>query len=123
MSTQRFGYVSPYAAGLRCRCPRCGRGHLFEGLLSVRPICEVCELDLSAHDTGDGPAVFAIFLIGFIVVPLALAVDALFEPAFWVHIALWLPVVSLLAIAFLRPMKATLVALHYKNFKHHYGPG
>lgn len=89
----------------------------------MRPVCEVCELDLTAHDSGDGPAVFVIFLLGFIVVPLALVVDAMFEPAFWVHIVLWLPVVSALAIALLRPMKATLVALHYKNFKHQYGPG
>jgi uncharacterized protein (DUF983 family) len=32
--------VSPYRAGLNCRCPRCGQGALFKGLLEVRPKCE-----------------------------------------------------------------------------------
>jgi uncharacterized protein (DUF983 family) len=122
LNEQRYNTLSPFAAGLRCRCPRCGRGRLFEGLLTVRHACEVCDLDLSAHDTGDGPAVFVIFLLGFIVVPLALLMEVWLEPPIWVHLLVWLPVVVVLAIALLRPIKATLVALHYKNFKSHYGP-
>ncbi|MGE0745446.1 MAG: DUF983 domain-containing protein [Rhodospirillales bacterium] len=121
MSGPRYATISPFAAGLRCRCPRCGRGALFDGLLTVRPVCAVCELDLSAHDSGDGPAVFVIFLLGAIVVPLALLLERWLEPPIWVHLVVWLPVVLGLAIAMLRPIKATLVALHYKNFKGHYG--
>lgn len=118
----RYPAISPFAAGLRCRCPRCGRGALFNGLLTVRPVCEVCELDLSAHDTGDGPAVFVIFLLGAIVVPLALLLETWLSPPIWVHLVVWLPVVLVLAVVLLRPIKAILVALHYKNFKGHYGP-
>ena len=81
--------VPPLQAGLRCRCPRCGQGKLFKGLLDVTKSCAVCGLDLTAHDSGDGPAVFAIFLLGFIVVPLALGFEAAFAPPIWLHLVIW----------------------------------
>ena len=106
---------SPWAAGLLCRCPRCGRGGLYQGLLAVAPTCTVCGLDLAAHDSGDGPAAFAILFLGLIVVGLALIVEVRFEPPLWVHAALWTPLILVGAIAILRPLKATMVALHYKH--------
>jgi uncharacterized protein (DUF983 family) len=97
------------------RCPRCGRGPLFDGLLSVRPSCPVCGLDLKAHDAGDGPAVLAIFLLGALLVGGAMWLEFTREPPLWVHAVLW-PVVSLpLAIAVMRPAKAALVGLQYRH--------
>src|ERR1700752_1685290 len=58
---------SPMIAGLLGRCPRCGKGRLFEGFLTVRPRCESCNLDFSFADSADGPAVFVSFLSGVIV--------------------------------------------------------
>jgi len=112
--------IPPLQAGLRCRCPRCGQGKLFKGLLTVNETCAVCGLNLSPHDAGDGPAVFAIFLLGFIVVPLALGFESAFEPPIWLHLLIWPPVIIALAIAMLRPMKAVLVAYHFKNLRHEY---
>lgn len=112
--------VSPMRAGLACRCPRCGRGKLFSGLLTVAERCPQCALDLTPHDTGDGPAVFVIFALGIVVVPLALLLDVVAAPPMWLHMAVWPPVIVALALAFLRPMKATLVAYHYKNLRHVY---
>jgi uncharacterized protein (DUF983 family) len=112
------GDVSPFAAGLRCRCPRCGQGKVFVGILTVRAQCESCGLDLRTHDTGDGPAAFLILILGAIDVIGAIWVETAFSPPFWVHIAIW-PVVTLIGtIALLRPMKATMLALQYR----HYGP-
>lgn len=107
--------VSPFVAGLLCRCPRCGRGRLYRGLLAVVPYCDICGLDLTAHDTGDGAAAFAILFLGVIVVGLALWVEVRFAPSLWVHAALWLPTILIGSIALLRPLKATLLALHYKH--------
>ena len=59
-----FPPVPPLRAGLGCRCPRCGRGRLYNGLLTVVDRCAVCGLDLSPHDSGDGPAVFVILILG-----------------------------------------------------------
>ncbi len=33
--------------GINGRCPRCGKGRLFNGFLTVASKCEVCDLDLS----------------------------------------------------------------------------
>ncbi len=107
--------VAPLSAGLRCRCPRCGRGKLFDGLLAVAERCAECGLDLAPHDSGDGPAVFVIFILGAIVIPFVFAFERLVAPPMWAHMMVWPPVVIGLAIALLRPMKATLVAFRYKN--------
>ncbi|MFN4283038.1 MAG: DUF983 domain-containing protein [Alphaproteobacteria bacterium] len=107
--------ASPWRAGLLCRCPRCGRGALFAGLLTVAPACAVCGLDLAAQDSGDGPAVFVILVLGAIVVGLALAVELTFAPPLWLHMVLWPPLVLGGAIALLRPFKATLIAFQYRH--------
>ena len=110
-----FSAISPIRAALGCRCPRCGRGRLFTGLLSVRAACEICGLDLSAQDAGDGPAVFVILFLGFIVVALAALVEIKFSPPIWIHLVLWTPFIIVGAIAMLRPLKAGLIALQYRH--------
>jgi uncharacterized protein (DUF983 family) len=106
--------ISPIRAALGCRCPRCGQGRLFAGLLSVRGACEVCGLDLSGQDAGDGPAVFVILFLGLIVVGLAALVEMKFSPPIWIHLVLWTPFIIVGAIAMLRPLKAGLIALQYR---------
>jgi len=110
-----FPAVSMLRAALGCRCPRCGQGKLFAGLLNVRRACEVCGLDLSAQDAGDGPAVFVIFFLGLIVVGLAALVEIRFSPPIWVHLVLWTPLILGGAVAMLRPLKAGLIALQYRH--------
>lgn len=102
-------------AALGCRCPRCGRGKLFAGLLKVRAACEVCGLDLSAQDAGDGPAVFVIFFLGLIVVGLAAWVEMKFSPPIWIHLVLWTPFIIGGAVVMLRPLKAGLIAMQYRH--------
>jgi uncharacterized protein (DUF983 family) len=106
--------LSPFSTGLRGRCPRCGQGRLLT-FLAVRETCEVCGLDLRAHDSGDGPAVLVILLLGALVVPMALYVETRFEPPMWVHMALWPPVILGLALGMLRLLKGVLVALQYRH--------
>jgi len=101
--------------GLLCRCPRCGKGKLLQGFVTLRPNCEVCGLDYSFADAGDGPAVFVIMFAGFIVVGAALWVEMAYQPPFWVHAALWLPLVLITTIGPLRPLKGLLIALQYHH--------
>jgi uncharacterized protein (DUF983 family) len=114
MGERIYPPVSPLAAGLLCRCPRCGEGRLYDGLLSVAPECTVCGLDLRAQDAGDGPAVFVVLILGAIVVALAIAVEVVFAPPLWVHMVLWIPFILAGAILLLRLLKAGLIALQYR---------
>jgi uncharacterized protein (DUF983 family) len=107
--------VSPLAAALACRCPRCGKGKIYNGLLSVAPRCTVCGLDLAAQDAGDGPAVFVILILGAIVVALAVWVELTFSPPIWVHLVLWTPFTIGGSILMLRPLKAWLIAMQYHH--------
>jgi uncharacterized protein (DUF983 family) len=109
-------------AALKGRCPRCGKGALFAGpwTLALRPQCGDCNLSYGFIDTGDGPAVFAILLLGFVVLAAALLVEFKLEPPVWVHVMLWGPVTLGLAFGLLRLLKATLIAL---QFRHKAGEG
>lgn len=109
--------VSLVHAAFACRCPRCGNGALFSGVLTVRPACSSCGLDFTAQDAADGPAVFVILLLGVIVVGLAAWVELTFSPPLWVHVALWTPLVIVGAILMLRPLKAGLIGLQYRHYQ------
>jgi uncharacterized protein (DUF983 family) len=100
-------------AGLSCRCPSCGKGNLFQGFLTLRRRCEVCGLDYGFADSGDGPAVFIMFFAGFVVVAAALVTEAVYHPPYWVHAVLWLPLILILTLGPLRPMKGLVIALQY----------
>lgn len=100
--------------GLRGRCPHCGRGSLFDGYLTVAESCRNCGHALAGHDSGDGPAVFAIFILGFVVVGLAGVVEYMFSPPLWLHAVLWLPLTLAGTLVLLRPLKGIAVALQYR---------
>lgn len=106
---------SPMVAGLKGRCPRCGKGRLFQGFLTVRPRCEYCNLDFSFVDSADGPAVFVSFFSGAVVAASALAVELLYAPPYWVHALLWVPLVLITTLLPLRPAKGLLIALQYHH--------
>ena len=105
----------PVSAGWRGRCPRCGEGRLFDGFLTVAPQCQNCGLDYSFADSGDGPAVFIMMIVGFIVVGLALIVEFNFHPPYWVHAIIWIPLVLGLSIGLLRPLKGLMIAQQYRH--------
>ncbi|WP_025033486.1 DUF983 domain-containing protein [Bradyrhizobium sp. DOA9] len=106
--------------GLACRCPRCGRGKLYAGFLTLAPACDNCGLDYSFIDSGDGPAIFIIMLAGGIVVACALIVEVKYQPPYWLHAVLWLPLILATTLLPLRSMKSLLIAL---QFHHKAAPG
>jgi uncharacterized protein (DUF983 family) len=119
----RGGRVEPsvLSAGLRCRCPACGEAPLFRDFLAVRSPCPACGVDLSVHDSGDGPVAFIILIVGGIVVGLALITEVRYGPPVWLHLLLWLPLTMALVLALMRPFKAMLIALQYKHRRHDFG--
>jgi uncharacterized protein (DUF983 family) len=107
--------VSALQAAFSCRCPRCGKGKLYEGLLAVASHCNECDLDFAAEDAGDGPAVLVILILGALVVLCATVVEIAFAPPLWVHIVLWTAFIFGGAIWMLRVMKAWLIAMQYRH--------
>jgi uncharacterized protein (DUF983 family) len=101
--------------GIACKCPRCGKGSIYSGFLTLRPSCEVCGLDFAFMDSGDGPAIFIIMIAGAIVVGAALIVEVKYQPPFWLHAALWLPLILATTLLPLRSMKSLLIALQYHH--------
>ena len=104
---------SPIDVALRGVCPRCGQGRLFRGLLTVVDRCTACGLDLRGNDAGDGPAVFVILGLGAIVMGLVFWVEFRFEPPWWLHVLIWLPLTFGGAVGLLRLLKALLIAQQY----------
>ncbi len=105
----------PIARGLRGRCPRCGEGRLFDGFLTLRPSCEKCGLGYDFADAGDGPAVFVILIGGAIVVFAALLTEVVYQPPYWVHAVLWVPLILIVTLLPLRMIKGLLIALQYHH--------
>jgi uncharacterized protein (DUF983 family) len=107
--------VSPILAGVQGRCPRCGEGRLFDGFISLDQSCSSCDLDYDFADSGDGPAVFIMLIVGFLVVGLAIYTEINYRPDYWVHAVLWLPSILILSAGLLRPLKGILICLQYSN--------
>ncbi len=100
--------------GFKGRCPRCGRGRLFQSRLEIVDTCGVCGLVLREHDAGDGAVVPALLILGSILVGLAVWVEFKYEPAIWVHVILWGPIGTLLTLWLLPRLKGIGVALQHR---------
>lgn len=101
-------------AGLGCRCPRCGKGPLFAGYLTIAPSCSVCGLSFANTDTADGPAYFIMMPLCILTAVSALLFELKFAPPMWVHMVIWPVFIAAFIGLTLRPVKATLVALQYR---------
>ena len=106
---------SPVAAAVAGKCPRCGTGALFRRGLLLRDRCAACNLDFTFIDTGDGPAVFAIFILGFVVLGLALIAEFKFGAPVWFHVLAGGLLTPLLALVILRGLKGLLIGLQFRN--------
>jgi uncharacterized protein (DUF983 family) len=119
MSDPVFNFPQPAqsaaALGFKGRCPRCGRGHLFHGFLALAPRCEVCGLDFAFADSGDGPAVFVTLFAGLVVLGIAIWVELVYEPPYWVYPVVFLPLTLVVCLGMLRPMKGWLIGQQYRT--------
>ncbi len=75
----------------------------------------MCGLDLTRADSADGPAVFLIFVLGALLVPLALLFEVLVAPPLWVHAVLWGAAALGITLLALRPLKAWVICLQYRH--------
>lgn len=105
--------LEPVRTGTRGLCPRCGKGHLFDGFLRMRESCEVCGLSYAFADPADGPAFFVICFGCIPAVVFALLLQIRFDPPYWVHLVTSLPFLLVTCLAPLRPLKGWLVCSQF----------
>lgn len=110
----RLATDSPIRAATKGRCPRCGRGRLFNGYLTIVDSCEVCHLKLGGADSADGPAVLIILFLGFFIAAGAAWLELGFSPPIWVHVVVWPPVITILSLLCLRPLKGAFIGIQFK---------
>jgi uncharacterized protein (DUF983 family) len=107
--------AAPFVAGVLGRCPNCGVGSLFIGFLKVAPRCTNCGFDLAKSDSGDGPAVFVIFIAGFIAAFGLLFTEIVYRAPLWLEGLIWLPIAAVLSVGLLRPLKGVMIAAQFAN--------
>jgi uncharacterized protein (DUF983 family) len=112
---QRMTDQSLLAVGLRCRCPRCGEGRLFDGFITLKPRCEACGLDYSFADPADGPAFFIMMTMAFPVTAFGIWLELAYDPPLWIHAVITLPLLLLACVPIIRPMKGLFIASQYIN--------
>jgi uncharacterized protein (DUF983 family) len=88
---------------------------LFAGFLRPTAQCARCGYALAAADSGDGPAVFVIMIVGFLIVFGALFTEVAYHPPVWVHLVVWLPLGAALSMILLRPLKGLMIAAQIRN--------
>jgi uncharacterized protein (DUF983 family) len=113
-SSEYWPMLPASRTGMRGKCPRCGRGHLFDGFLKVRDKCDHCGLDYSFADPADGPAFFIICFGCIPAVIFALWIELAYQAPYWVHLFTSLPAILLTCIPPLRPLKGWMVANQYR---------
>ena len=113
MPNNRLTQTEMIKLGLVSKCPQCGQGALYQGLLSVKSNCSHCKLDFSFADAGDGPAVFVITIVGFVVLGMAMWLETTISPPLYLQLLIWCPTATILALYLLRAAKAILINLQY----------
>lgn len=100
---------------MRGKCPRCGRGQLFDGYLKVADRCEVCNLDFAFADAGDGPAFFIICIAMVPVTAFAVWLEVAIGAPYWLNALLTLPVLLAFCLIPLKPLKGLMIAQQYNQ--------
>jgi uncharacterized protein (DUF983 family) len=115
MTDNYYPDLSPVSTGLSAKCPRCGRGKLFEGYLTVAPGCTSCGLSYDFADGGDGAAWFVMLFVCVVGVGSILGIEVAYSPSFWVHALIAIPLLVVLPLVLLRPVKAILLNQQWKT--------
>jgi uncharacterized protein (DUF983 family) len=115
MSENYYPPLSPVSTGIKGKCPRCGRGRLFDGYLTVAKSCSSCGLDFSFADGGDGAAWIVLLIAGVFGVGSILGIEVAYSPAWWVHVLIAIPFLIIMPMILLRPVKGMLLCQQWKT--------
>ena len=104
--------------GFRCKCPNCGKGHLFGRFLKVADHCRECGEEFHHHRADDFPAYLVMIVVGHVIVPAILAVETAYSPPYWLQLLVWLPLALGASLGLLQPTKGAIVGLQWQLGMH-----
>lgn len=104
--------------GFRGRCPHCGEGHMFTSFLKVADACSKCGEPLHYQRAHDLPAYLVMVIVGHVVIGLTLWLEQVYQPSFLVHIVIGVPLIVIMSLALLQPIKGAVVALQWHAGMH-----
>lgn len=102
-------------AGVLGRCPKCGQGRLYATYLKIADACPQCGADFTMADSGDGPTVFVILIVGALVVPLIFVLQFAFHWPLWAVGAAGVIATLGLTFALLPVFKSVLFTLQWAH--------
>ena len=115
MTENYYADLSPVSTGVAGKCPRCGMGRLFDGYLAVAKGCSSCGWSSEFADGGDGAAWFVMLFVCVAGVGSILGVEVAYSPSYWVHALIAIPVLTILPLLLLRPVKGVLLNQQWKT--------
>ena len=118
MSENYYRDFSVAQTGMRGKCPRCARGNLFDGYLSVAKKCSSCGLSFDFADAGDGATWFVMLFACVVGVGSIFGLEAAYSPPIYVHILAGLLLIVIVPLLLLRPVKGLLLAQQWKMNAH-----
>jgi uncharacterized protein (DUF983 family) len=104
--------------GFTMKCPSCGKGDLFGRFLKVSASCRHCGEELYHHRADDFPAYLVIVIVGHLIVPMILVVEATYAPPLLLQLMTWVPLTIISALLLLQPIKGAVVGLQWQLGMH-----
>lgn len=108
--------------GLRCRCPKCGKGKLFRAYLKVNDHCPACGEDLHHHRADDMPPYISIVIVGHVLIGLMVEMEMSMRVAPFVYLMVMVPLALFLPLIMLPSIKGAVVGLQWANYMHGFDP-
>ncbi|PSM20008.1 MULTISPECIES: DUF983 domain-containing protein [Nitratireductor] len=107
--------------GFLGRCPKCGEGRMFARFLRTAERCDACGEEFHHHRADDLPAYLVVVVVGHVIVGAFMGVEATTTLSTWQHLAIWVPITILSALALLQPTKGAVVGLQWALRMHGFG--
>ena len=107
--------------GFAGRCPHCGEGRLFSSFVKPVDSCAVCGEDLHHQRADDFPAYLNIVIVGHVGVGGFTLAEAMTSLSGWVHLAIWIPIMVIMAVGLMQPLKGAVIGFQWANYMHGFG--
>lgn len=97
--------------GVRCRCPRCGVGSLYDRYLKPTKACQTCGEGLDHIRTDDFAPWLTCLVLSHLMIPAIFIIDSRYEPDLLMQLVIWAPTILALAMVLLPHTKGVCLGL------------